>query len=358
MQLWEVLGNGLTLILSGFLVFSGWIYSSIEAQFVYTPQSEVSPTITLENPHTEVTVQGKEERTVTAETTEQVEQSEEKSDVEEVIVEEVSIPDQIASALANISCTLKTPVYEKTASGSGVFIDEDGIILTNAHVAQFLLLENVDEKTKTECVVRTGNPATPAYKAKLLYISPSWIRVHAEQIDDPTPKGTGARDYALLYISETQPGARQAPFPALPFSTTEITEDSTSDAVVFVGGYPSLNPEYSKTFQTIEASPIHNLYGFTRQYVDMLSISSIGETGSGASGGPVVDQNGNLIGLITTRSSSGKLRAITLAYINRTITEETTLSLRETMTGNLAYRAALFNESLTPFLAETLREEL
>src|SRR5690606_19662008 len=77
-------------------------------------------------------------------------------------------------ALVNIFCTFTNPDFIRTTTGSGFFIDGDGVILTNAHIAQFLLMEASDSFGETECIVRTGDPATARYEAELLYIPPAW----------------------------------------------------------------------------------------------------------------------------------------------------------------------------------------
>ena len=80
----------------------------------------------------------------------------------------------VKDALVNIFCQYKTEEYIRTTTGTGFFINQKGVILTNAHVAQFLLLDDAkDTVEETECVIRTGDPATPKYHAELLYISPT-----------------------------------------------------------------------------------------------------------------------------------------------------------------------------------------
>src|ERR1700733_7735385 len=49
---------------------------------------------------------------------------------------------QTRAALVNIECTTIAGGTFEPISGSGVVIDSDGVILTNAHVAQFFLLRD------------------------------------------------------------------------------------------------------------------------------------------------------------------------------------------------------------------------
>src|SRR5690606_9170954 len=77
-------------------------------------------------------------------------------------------------ALVNIYCTFVTATHIRTTTGTGFFVNSNGVILTNAHVAQFLLLEKTDALGEAECLIRTGNPAAPRYHAELLYIPPAW----------------------------------------------------------------------------------------------------------------------------------------------------------------------------------------
>jgi hypothetical protein len=274
-------------------------------------------------------------------------------------------PATALDALVNIYCTYTTAEYVKTTTGTGFFIDTDGVILTNAHVAQFLLLEGI--AGEAECIIRTGNPAVPAYEAELLYISPAWIREHAKLINDQNPKGTGERDYALLYVNEAlDQKPMPATFAALPFDV-ELPSTAILNSEVFVTGYPA--PKITEEGKDILLIPkqattsIGDLMTFGSQYIDLFTIRGTGVGEHGSSGGPVVNKDGRAIGIISTKGDDtqfgdGSLRAITLSYIDKTIREETTASLRQNLGGNLPYRAQLFKETLVPFLQDILEEEL
>ncbi|KKT74656.1 MAG: hypothetical protein UW71_C0017G0009, partial [Parcubacteria group bacterium GW2011_GWB1_44_7] len=87
--------------------------------------------------------------------------------------------EKVRTSIVNIICTTKTGGLFKPISGSGVLIDKKGVILTNAHIGQYLLLKNYMIPDFLTCIIRTGSPAYPRYIADLLYISPRWINEHA-----------------------------------------------------------------------------------------------------------------------------------------------------------------------------------
>lgn len=275
--------------------------------------------------------------------------------------------DDPREALVNIYCTRLTEDYIRTTTGTGFFVHPDGVIMTNAHVAQFLLMEGVPEFGEVECLIRTGDPAVPRYEVELLYIPPSWVQQHADQIRAEHPSGTGERDYALLYVTR---GLNDQPlptvFPALQVDPALLPR-TIDEATVYAAGYPA-QALFNKgpdvlLVPRLATSTISELYTFGSNYADLFSIrgSEIGQQGS--SGGPIIGPNGEVIGMISTRGDdtvdgTGSLRAITTSHIDRTIKEETGYSLKDNVQGDLPVRAKLFNDTLSPFLSRILTQQL
>jgi S1-C subfamily serine protease len=278
-----------------------------------------------------------------------------------VVVDGVLTTNRPASplqALVNIFCQHTTDTYVRSTTGSGYFIHPNGVILTNAHVAQFLLLDGINGG-ESSCIIRTGSPATATYEIDLLYISPAWIQENAKLLSVAMPEGTGERDYALLYVTgHVDKDPLPAFFPALPADTNLLSVQAVSRPVR-AAGYPAaaVTQEGARAeLKGIEVGTrITEIMTFGSGYADLFTIAGtpIGEQGS--SGGPVVNESGAAIGLISTRGDdtlfgTGSLRAISLSYVDRTIKEETGYGLAENVTGNLPYRARIFRETLVPFL--------
>jgi len=266
-------------------------------------------------------------------------------------------------AIVNIFCTFRSADSIRTTTGTGFFIDADGVLMTNAHVAQFLLLADADQSGNAECIVRTGNPASPKYTASLLYIPPAWVQENASVLNDAVPMGTGERDYALLYVDATVDGTLlPTVFPALPFDS-ELLSNQTKDATVTAAGYPAgalLTQGARVDLIPLSAvTSISELYTFGSNRADVFSIRGSIVGAEGSSGGPVLNAAGDVIGMISTRGDdtidgAGSLRAITLSHIHRTILEETGFGLAESLGGDLTLRSAIFADTMTPFLVAIL----
>lgn len=274
----------------------------------------------------------------------------------------------LRESLVNVFCQYSTDEYTRTTTGTGFFIHPKGVILTNAHVAQFLLLEKTAAAGgETKCIIRTGNPAEPRYDAELLYISPTWIFNNASLITEEHPRGTGERDYALLYVSASLTNSPLPDhFPALPLDVALLPRSTEGNTVV-TGGYPARvllrNGSDAALAPVVAQSTVESLYTFGSNYADLFAIASSPVGEEGASGGPIVAADtGKTIGLIVTRGDTAEgersLRALTLSYLDRTMQEETGFSLANNMQGDLALRGDVFTRAIAPFLAGILTEAL
>ena len=286
--------------------------------------------------------------------------------IESVPVQQDYTTDPVA-ALVNIYCTVRTDGSIRTTTGSGFFISPTGVILTNAHVAQVLLLEELPDIGETSCTIRTGNPASDRYQVELLYIPPSWVLENANAIAQDRPVGTGERDYALLYITASLTHESLPPyFSALRLNTNALDQHAISRSVT-VSGYPAIVESKLVDFKNMQprvaSTTITNLYTFGSNKADVMSLSGSLVGGYGSSGGPVIQSDGLVTGLIATKGDDrvdgpGSLRAITLSYIDRTIKQETGFNLKKNTQGDLSFRAETFHNTLSPFLRTWLQLEL
>lgn len=273
--------------------------------------------------------------------------------------------EKVRSATVNILCTGKYSGYFSPSSSSGVIIDPRGVILTNAHSAQYFLLKDYREKDFIDCDIRTGSPAQKAYKADLLYISPLWVRANSKNLKEEVSFGTGENDFALLLIKTSSNLNKDLPpsFPYIDLSTSILGVGDT----VLIAGYPA---EFlggisiqKDLFLVSSISKIANIFSFKEKSADLFSIGDTISAQAGSSGSPVINTKGNLIGLITTstieKTTLGRnLKAISISHINKSLKKQENLNISDLLSYNLKETASNFNINIAPSLLEILTKDL
>lgn len=274
--------------------------------------------------------------------------------------------EKVRTAMVNIFCKTKTGGSFNPISGSGIVISKKGVILTNAHVAQYVLLKDYGVKDFISCIGRTGSPASPAYKIELLYFPPNWLTDNAKSIKAENPQGTGENDYALFLITET---LTNTPLPES-FSFIDIDTDQkhiTGDIPVLLSGYPvnflgGIETE-RELWLTSSPASITKLYYFNeKENVDAFSVGSNIVAQKGVSGGGAINQwSGRLEGISTTvtdgtTTGDRDLVAISIAHIDRSIKENTGKGLDDFLAGDLQKTLLEFTEKKLPGLTKTLTE--
>ncbi len=265
-------------------------------------------------------------------------------------------------AVVNILCTSNSIGISGT-SGTGVLIDSRGIILTNAHLGQYWLLKDYPSKDSIECVIRTGSPAYPRYKAELMYIPPSWVEGNPNAVREQ--KGTGEKDFAFLRITGSIDGSPLPP--SFDYTPIDRSGDITKNEIVVLVSYPAGFLGGQTILQSLNMTSaftsIQDFFTFKEGTIDLISVGGTVISQKGASGGAVIDGKSSLIGIITTSTnatttSARQLNAITLSYINRILWEEAGEGLAELLSQDSSVVAKTFNDTVAGTLTKILTDVL
>ncbi len=231
----------------------------------------------------------------------------------------------LRGALVNILCYASQGSSVHSISGSGVFIDPKGIILTNAHIGQYFLLADRD----VSCAIRAGSPAVNKYIATLIYISPPWIQKNASVITQDAPSGTGEYDFALLAVTKSATSeVLPAAFPYLPLAKNPPLQNTPVIIASYGAQFLESSQIQSSLFPIIVFGSIKDVFTFAKNTIDVLALGGSAAAQEGSSGGGVADAFGSLVGTITTSTVEGatntrSLSAITASYIRAEYATET-----------------------------------
>ena len=225
----------------------------------------------------------------------------------------------------NIICYVPAGSGLHSISGSGVFVDSKGIILTNAHIAQYFLLLG----RKVSCTVRAGSPAIDRYEAALIYIPTAWLEENAEVLTQENPIGTGERDFAFLAVTRSATNeALSGSFPAIPLATTPPGTGTPVVIATYGAQFLESSQVQSFLFPTIVFGSVKDVFTFAVNTIDVLALGGSAAAQEGSSGGGVAGASGELVGTITTSTVEGttdtrSLDAITASYIRAAYANET-----------------------------------
>jgi len=244
-------------------------------------------------------------------------------------------------------------------------VDPRGTIITNSHVGQYFLLKNYPSPGFVECIIRTGSPATPKYKAELLFLPPSWIADNAQKIDQEKPTGNGEHDYAFLRITGPVSPSIVMPenFPFLSISTTPPFEGQSLITAGYSAGFLGGISVQKDLHASSAFTKVGEVFTFGDNTIDLFSLGGTIVSQQGASGGAAANEKGVLMGIIVTATdapdtASRDLRAITTSYIIRDFQSEAGMPIDTYMDADTESRADAFAANVAPALTQKLIDAL
>ncbi len=278
-------------------------------------------------------------------------------------IEDVTtLNNEARASLVNIFCTTGGGGYLNPISGSGVIIDSRGVILTNAHVAQYFLLRDYPTPGNVNCVIRNGSPAQAMYNAEILYLPPAWINANSSQIVSQQPMGTGQNDYAFLLITTPVSSDVTLPstFPYLPLSSTVPNPGTQVLLAAYPAGFIQGITVVMDLYATSALAAVQQLFSFTGTTADVFSLGGSVVAQAGSSGGAVLQgSNGDLVGIIVTDTASSTtagrdLNALSISYINRDLEASGFGGIAGLLSGDVGATASIFDANVAPDLEQKL----
>ena len=233
-------------------------------------------------------------------------------------------------------------------------------MVTVAHVGQYFLVTDYPEKNAGSCVIRTGSPAKNAYVAELIYISPSWIEENPTTIVTSSPKGTGEHDFSFLAITgSVSGGSAPSSFPGLQLAPSggKVSEGDDVSVGSYGAEFLTSSQVRSSLYPTITFGSIKEAFTFSRtnNTTDIFAVNAGAAAQQGTSGGAVLNDDDQFLGLITTRTvkadlSLRDLQAITIDHLRRSFEADTGSNLDSFLRSNLSTLVTAFEDDAAALL--------
>jgi hypothetical protein len=283
----------------------------------------------------------------------------------ETVAEKIGIKDQktleLENILVNIICTEKKGNYVTANTGSGVIVSPGGVVITNAHVGQYFLLDK--ELNDYSCALYQENIPTYGYVAELIYISPDWIKENKDVIRSKNPRGTGENDYAFLHITKNTNPALPKP-KNFQYANLNTSYNAEIGQKIDVAGFPGAPASILDLERTVglktDSSNIKDIFTFGQNNADVISTGVTKVAARGASGGGVFKNNDLIALIVTTGGSENKsyINAITTNYINRDLKNDFNKSIFDLINSDLEKESDSFWKDYGKSLAEIILAEL
>lgn len=242
----------------------------------------------------------------------------------------ISIDQKIKSATANIFCSIPKGNQIQKITGSAVAISNNGVLLTNAHVAEYILLENSAPNTNTLCYIRTGSPAKKAYKAEVVFLPREWIYTNKDNMKFGTLYGTGENDYALIYLTKKIQDSSATDLSYINIDSTNINKNES----LILSGYPVLGGTLNENslYNISDNTKIQNIWRLNKTESDAVDTSYTTLAHQGSSGGTGASLSGQLKAIMVATTvdpmtNKPNMRLISLGYISRDIESKTSKTL-------------------------------
>ncbi|MBI3020276.1 MAG: trypsin-like peptidase domain-containing protein [Parcubacteria group bacterium] len=272
----------------------------------------------------------------------------------------------VRASTVNIFCTLAGET--DAASGSGIVIDPRGIVLTNAHIAQYFLLDTRDGEEFVRCAIRTGSPAEKSFSGELLYIPSAWIEAHAENITQNGWADNGEHDYALVRaVLSAEEATSSLPALSLAYDGAGLARTEPVLVASYPAGFLGGQAIQKNLWQVSSFTSIKELYRFattSQDLIDVVSVNGIIGAQEGSSGGALVrTEDGKLLGVVVTRSAGDTtgerdLFSLSIPYVNADIVTDLKKTLQEFLASDIDAYQEWFNENVRPRLKEKLMMEI